>query len=64
MNWINMLHGVPDYGKPCIIKLYNMKSNYEIASFELLMNEGIWVTEGGIRHVRQVSHWAYITPPR
>ena len=41
-----------------------MKSNYEIASFELLMDEGIWVTEKGIRHVRQVSHWAYITPPR
>ena len=41
-----------------------MKLNYEIASFELLMDEGIWVTEKGIRHVIQVSHWSYITPPR
>lgn len=64
MNWIDMLQGVPDYGEPCIIKLHSMKSNYEIASFELFMDEGIWVTEKGIRHIKQVSHWAYITPPK
>ena len=61
MNWYSMDMGVPDLGKPCIVK--KCTGSYEIASFEIFDNKGIWVTNKGFCFIKQISHWAYIIPP-
>ncbi len=64
MYWNHMEYGVPDFHKPCIIKLKRGKDCYSVASFEIWdRDEGIWCTRYGIHHNIEVSHWAYITPP-
>ena len=61
MDWYSMDMGVPDPEKPCIIKKHT--GSYKTAIFKILDNKGIWVTDKGFCFIKQVSHWAYITPP-
>ena len=62
MDWNQMSYGVPDLGKPCLIR--SIKGNYYVAVFELFGRIGRWVTsDARIVDILHVTHWAYITPP-
>jgi hypothetical protein len=62
MDWNQMSYGVPDLGKPCLIR--SIKGNYYVATFELFGRIGRWVTtSNGIYDMDRITHWSYITPP-